>query len=369
MYWTTPGWRWSIKVISRRLRSKTVWMNFTGFGSFSWQSYLRRDWQQNDIQRSLRSFGKILKKLMRNTHKLWKKKKKRIRREWMIGSIWLWIFPDLWIYPIFPEMKSSLKLVVVFELSEVMVGFEYIHSSFPDRKRSPEYQIFSEMKSSLKLVVSEAVVGFEYIHSSFPNQKRSPEYPIFSEMKSSLNSSKAWLALNTFTLHFPIENILQSIKSSLNSSKEWLALNTFTLHFWNEVFSETCGRLLVRPTFDFPDQLEFFKLFKVVIIFKLFDQPSTFRIGIFLVFKLFNRPSTFRIGIFLVFSETRGRLWTVRPAFDFPDWNFFSLRTVRPAFDFPDRLEFFSSSKACSSSTQRWKERLIFLMVEPSPQF
>ena len=48
------------------------------------------------------------------------------------------------------EMKSSLKLVVVFELFEGVVGFEYIHSSFPDRKRSPEYPIFSEMKSSLK---------------------------------------------------------------------------------------------------------------------------------------------------------------------------------------------------------------------------
>ena len=67
---------------------------------------------------------------------------------------------------------------------------EYIHSSFPERKRSPEYPIFSEMKSSLKPVVVfelfEGVVGWEYIHSSFPDRKRSPEYPIFSEMKSSL---------------------------------------------------------------------------------------------------------------------------------------------------------------------------------------
>ena len=50
--------------------------------------------------------------------------------------------------------------------------FEYIHSSFPDGKRSSEYPIFSEMKSSLKLVVVfelfEGVVGFEYIHSLFP---------------------------------------------------------------------------------------------------------------------------------------------------------------------------------------------------------
>ena len=85
-------------------------------------------------------------------------------------------------------MKSSLKLVIVFELFEGAVGFEYIRSSFPDRKRSPQYPIFSEMKSSLKLVVIlelfEGVVGSEYIHSSFSDRKRFPEYPIFSEMKS-----------------------------------------------------------------------------------------------------------------------------------------------------------------------------------------
>ena len=105
-------------------------------------------------------------------------------------------------YPIFFEMKSSLKLVVVFELLEGVVGFEYIHFSFPDRKRSPEYPIFSEMKSSLKLMVVfelfEGVVGFEYIHSSFPDRKRSSEYPQ-SSLKwrllwnswSSLNYSKS----------------------------------------------------------------------------------------------------------------------------------------------------------------------------------
>ena len=31
-------------------------------------------------------------------------------------------------------MKSSLKLVAVFELFQGVVGFEYIHYSFPDRK-------------------------------------------------------------------------------------------------------------------------------------------------------------------------------------------------------------------------------------------
>ena len=48
-------------------------------------------------------------------------------------------------------MMSSLKLVVIFELFEDGVGFEYIHSSFPDRKRSPEYPIFSEVKSSFRI--------------------------------------------------------------------------------------------------------------------------------------------------------------------------------------------------------------------------
>ena len=37
--------------------------------------------------------------------------------------------------------------------------FKYIHSSFPDRKRSPEYPIFSEMKSSLKLVAVFELFG------------------------------------------------------------------------------------------------------------------------------------------------------------------------------------------------------------------
>ena len=84
----------------------------------------------------------------------------------------------------------SAFLMAIFELFEGVVGFEYIHSSFLDQKRSPDYTIFSEMKSSLILMVGfkffEGVVGFEYIHSSFPDRKRSPENPIFSEIKSSL---------------------------------------------------------------------------------------------------------------------------------------------------------------------------------------
>ena len=108
----------------------------------------------------------------------------------------------------------------------------------------------------------------EHIHSSFPERKCSPDYPIFSEIKSSLKL----VALNTFTLHFP------KIKPSLKLVA---------------VFE-----LLVPPA---PDWLEFFELFKCMLVFKLFDRPSTFRIGSFLVFELFDQPSTFRIGIFLVF--------------------------------------------------------------------
>ena len=70
------------------------------------------------------------------------------------------------VYPIFSEMKSSLKLVIVFELFEGVVGFEYIHSSFPDRKSSPEYPIFSEMKSSLRWsLLSESTGIFSYSNS------------------------------------------------------------------------------------------------------------------------------------------------------------------------------------------------------------
>ena len=73
--------------------------------------------------------------------------------------------------------------------------------------------------------------------------------------------------INTFTLHFPIENILQS-----QSSLKWWIHSLFISQsktfsrvpnlLWNEVFSETRGglELFVRPAFDFPDRLEFFCL-------------------------------------------------------------------------------------------------------------
>ena len=75
-------------------------------------------------------------------------------------------------------MMYYLKL---FELFKGVVGFEYIHSSFPDRKRSPEYPIFTEMKSSLKLMAT-----FElFIQPAFDFLDR-------LEFFSSSNSSKAW---------------------------------------------------------------------------------------------------------------------------------------------------------------------------------
>ena len=87
------------------------------------------------------------------------------------------------------RVPSSQKKVA---LKGLIAMLTFIHSSFPDRKRSPEYPIFSEMKSSLKLVIVfelfEGMIGFEYIYFSFPDQKRSPGYPIFSDMKSSLQS-------------------------------------------------------------------------------------------------------------------------------------------------------------------------------------
>ena len=97
--------------------------------------------------------------------------------------------------------KSSFSQKKNVALKGLIATLTFIHSSFPDRKRSPQYPIFYEMKSSLKLVIIfelfESVVGFEYICSSFPDRKRSPEYPIFSEMKYSLKwsllSGSTWI--------------------------------------------------------------------------------------------------------------------------------------------------------------------------------
>ena len=180
---------------------------------------------------------------------------------------------------ILSEMKSSLKLGVVFELLEGMVGFENIHSSFPLRaktfSRVPNLlwnEVFYETRGRLRTLGRH---GWFWKHSLFIS-------PDSENVLKSTQSSLKW----TFTLHFPIKNVLQSTQSSL----KWRL-------FWNEVFSETLGRLrtlgrrgrlwinhfpienvlqstqsslklvavfelFVRPAFDFPDQLEFFHLRK-----------------------------------------------------------------------------------------------------------
>ena len=133
--------------------------------------------------------------------------------------------------------------------------FEYIHSSFPERKCSTE-PIFSEIMNTFTLhlpienvlqsqsflkwsllwneVFSETR-GFEYIYSSFPDWKRSPE-PIFSEK------------MNTFTLHFPIENVIQS-QSSLKWWIHSLFIARSTMFYranllWNDEYIHS----------SFPDQ-------------------------------------------------------------------------------------------------------------------
>ena len=154
----------------------------------------------------------------------------------------------------------------------------------------------------------------------------------YLKYKSLYSKSGHVVCLNTFTLHFPSENVLHSTRSSL----KWNLI-------WNEVFSETHGRL------------------------RTFQRHGWLWIHSLLIFrsKTFSRVPNLLSNE--VFSETRGRLWTVcstdlrlsgstwifwtlqrrdrlqtvRPAFDFPDWNFFSLWTVWPAFYFPDWPEFF----------------------------
>ena len=158
----------------------------------------------------------------------------------------------LWIHSLFISRSKTFTRVsnllwneklVIFELFEGVVGFEYIHSSFPDRKRSPVYPILFEMKSSLKLVfvfeLFEGMVGFEYIHSSFPDRKHSPEYPIFSKMKSYLKWSLLW--------------------------NSWSSLNLFlSLNSWSSSNCSTSLQLSGSTWIFFV-----FKLFEGVVVFEL----------------------------------------------------------------------------------------------------
>ena len=97
------------------------------------------------------------------------------------------------------------------------------------------------------------------------------------------------LALNTFTLHFPIENVLQS---TWLSGSTWIFL-VFELMAVFELF--------IWPAFDFPDRLEFL-VFELMAIFELFVRPA-FDFPDRLEFFCYRTRNCFR---------TRGHLWTVR---------------------------------------------------------
>ena len=251
-----------------------------------------------------------------------------------------------WIHSLFISRSKT------FSRANLLWNDEYIHSSFPDRKRSPE-PIFSEMmntftlhfpienvlqsQSSLKWWIHSLFISWskmfsranllwndEYIYSSFPDRKRSPE-PIFSEM------------MNTFTLHFPIENIFQSTQSSLKWIllwNSWLWIHSLfisrskTCWLWiHSLFisrSKTFSRVPSLPWnveyihSSFPDRkhspeyptfridLNFFA-FKLIVVFELMA-----------VFELFLRPAfdfLDRLEFFCLQTRshfrTRGRLWTV----------------------------------------------------------
>ena len=101
--------------------------------------------------------------------------------------------------------------MVVFELFKGVVGFEDIHSSFPKRKRSPEYAIFSKMKSYLKLrLLWNLWSSFNCLTGLWLSGLT---WSLLNSLLSS-NSSKAWLSLNSL--------------SSLNSSVAWSSLNCST---------------------------------------------------------------------------------------------------------------------------------------------
>ena len=215
--------------------------------------------------------------------------------------------------------------------------FEYIHSSFPDRKCSPEHPIFSEMKSSLKWSLLwnevfselfEGVVDFEYIHSSFPDWKRSPEYPIFSEMKSSLKEVFSETRGHLRTLRSCGWLWIHSL--FISRSKTFSRVPNL---LWNEVLSETCGGL---PTLGRHGWLWIHSLFSPESKNVLQSTQSSLKWSLLWnswpsLNCSFDRPSTFQTDLNFV------HLWTFQ----------------RCGRDFPDRLEFFSSSNS-SNSLKAW---------------
>ena len=140
---------------------------------------------------------------------------------------------------------------------------------------------------------------FEYIHFTFPERKCSRE-PIFSEMKSSLKL----VALNIFTLHFPIENVLQSNQSSLKWWIHWLFISwtkTFyrvTNLLWNGVFSETRGRFWTIRSTSRPLLASF--VFVAIFSYLQLGKRCLFLCCIYVVY--------IRIHFFRIFSSSWGNV-------------------------------------------------------------
>ena len=118
---------------------------------------------------------------------------------------------------------------------------------------------------------------FEYVHSSFPKRKRSPE------SQSSLKWNLIW------------NEVFSETRGCLRTLQRcgclWIRFCLRTLQrrvfLWTSYPLRTLRRRgclwTIRPTFDFPDRLEFFfvfKLFEGVVIFEPFDRPLTFQIDL-----------------------------------------------------------------------------------------
>ena len=168
--------------------------------------------------------------------------------------------PNLLWNEVFSEMKSSLKLVAIFELF-VRLAFDFLDWNF---------------------LVFELVIIFELFY--WPSTFQIRIFLVFSETRGRL----------------------------------WTVRPAFDFPDWNFFSLRT-----VRPAFNFPDWLEFFsssdslkacvvmtfRITWIFFVFKLFKGVIlTFRID--LNFFSLRTCSRFR---------TRDGLWTVRPAFDFTD--------------------------------------------------
>ena len=133
-------------------------------------------------------------------------------------------------------MKSSLKLVIFFKLFEGEVVFELVFKLFELNRPS----IF-RIKISL---VFELVVVFRLF--DWPLTFWIGIFLVFKLMIVFLNSLKMWLSFNLFS----------------NSSKAGSSLNSF---------SNSSNLALYFPDRDF-------LVFELVVVYKLFDWPSTSKV-------------------------------------------------------------------------------------------